>query len=105
MFTGNYVHDIGFETDDPGAWYAGRDWYHRNNTLFNNTFVNIRQLEAINTVGQSSLTCTAISSISTSCPGTQWWATPWACSWVAVAPTPSLATRSLTWTWLSIWTT
>ena len=59
-FSNNTVEDIGFETDDSGAWYAGRSWVHRGNVLVGNTFRNIRQLEVINTVGQSSMTSAAV---------------------------------------------
>eukprot|EP01060_Flectonema_neradi_P009256 TRINITY_DN1660_c0_g3_i1.p1 TRINITY_DN1660_c0_g3~~TRINITY_DN1660_c0_g3_i1.p1 ORF type:complete len:599 (+),score=80.60 TRINITY_DN1660_c0_g3_i1:185-1981(+) len=44
-FAHNNVSHLVYETLDTGAWYAGRSWANRNNTLEYNTFSDIRVLE------------------------------------------------------------
>jgi len=46
LFENNVVDLLCFEVSDSGAWYSGRSWSHRGNTLRNNTFTNIINLEA-----------------------------------------------------------
>jgi len=41
IFDGNYFDTLTYEVDDTGAWYSGRTWAKRNNTLINNVFVNV----------------------------------------------------------------
>ena len=41
LFEGNHLHDLCYEATDSGAWYAGRSWVHRGNTLVGNVFENI----------------------------------------------------------------
>jgi len=45
LFDGNYFDTLAYEVDDTGAWYAGRSWAKRNNTLINNVFVNVTNEE------------------------------------------------------------
>eukprot|EP01060_Flectonema_neradi_P009254 TRINITY_DN1660_c0_g1_i1.p1 TRINITY_DN1660_c0_g1~~TRINITY_DN1660_c0_g1_i1.p1 ORF type:complete len:612 (+),score=65.10 TRINITY_DN1660_c0_g1_i1:50-1837(+) len=44
-FAHNNVSHLVYETLDTGAWYSGKSWGNRNNTLMYNTFSNIRVLE------------------------------------------------------------
>jgi len=41
VFDGNTFDTLAYEVDDTGAWYAGRSWAKRNNTLVNNVFINV----------------------------------------------------------------
>eukprot|EP00756_Hemistasia_phaeocysticola_P063433 Hpha_TRINITY_DN6904_c0_g1::TRINITY_DN6904_c0_g1_i2::g.139618::m.139618 len=43
-FEGNTIDTIAYEVDDSGAWYSGRSWAKRNNTLIGNTFRNINNV-------------------------------------------------------------
>ena len=43
--SGNDFHDLCFEASDSGAFYVGRSWSMRGNSLSNNTLTRIRALE------------------------------------------------------------
>lgn len=45
VFAGSTVNLLCFEVSDSGAWYSGRSWARRNNTLVGNLFGNIVNLE------------------------------------------------------------
>eukprot|EP01060_Flectonema_neradi_P038371 TRINITY_DN8014_c0_g1_i1.p1 TRINITY_DN8014_c0_g1~~TRINITY_DN8014_c0_g1_i1.p1 ORF type:complete len:605 (+),score=87.65 TRINITY_DN8014_c0_g1_i1:71-1885(+) len=53
-FTYNNVSSLCYETRDSSAWYMGRSWATRNNTLTHNTFSDIQMLE-ITTLGSDSV--------------------------------------------------
>eukprot|EP01064_Diplonema_japonicum_P003712 TRINITY_DN12409_c1_g1_i1.p1 TRINITY_DN12409_c1_g1~~TRINITY_DN12409_c1_g1_i1.p1 ORF type:complete len:637 (+),score=79.85 TRINITY_DN12409_c1_g1_i1:79-1911(+) len=42
IFENNLLQNLAYETLDTGAWYSGRSWIARNNTILNNTFVDVR---------------------------------------------------------------
>eukprot|EP01062_Namystynia_karyoxenos_P027618 TRINITY_DN21140_c0_g1_i1.p1 TRINITY_DN21140_c0_g1~~TRINITY_DN21140_c0_g1_i1.p1 ORF type:complete len:644 (+),score=255.68 TRINITY_DN21140_c0_g1_i1:65-1933(+) len=44
VFDGNTFDTLAYEVDDTGAWYAGRSWAKRNNTLINNVFKNVKNV-------------------------------------------------------------
>ena len=42
LFEGNTLHNLGYEVDDSGAFYVGRQWQARGNVVRGNTFRHIR---------------------------------------------------------------
>ena len=42
LFEGNTLDHLGYEVDDSGAFYTGRQWQERGNVVRGNTFSNIR---------------------------------------------------------------
>jgi len=42
LFEYNQVEHVGFEVDDSGAFYTGRNWAHRGNVIRFNTFSSVR---------------------------------------------------------------
>ncbi|KAA0159408.1 hypothetical protein FNF28_05879 [Cafeteria roenbergensis] len=46
VFEANQASLLCFEVSDSGAWYSGRSWAHRNNTLRDNTIANVVTMEA-----------------------------------------------------------
>ena len=42
LFEGNTLHNLGYEVDDSGAFYVGRQWQARGNVVRGNPFRHIR---------------------------------------------------------------
>lgn len=51
MFVNNNFTDLCYEATDSGAWYAGRSWVRRGNTLIGNRFERIQNTEQM-TLGE-----------------------------------------------------
>jgi len=54
LFSNNTFDTLVYESTDSGAWYAGRSWVRRGNTLIGNTFRNIQNTEKM-TLGAPSV--------------------------------------------------
>ena len=46
-FTGNFIHDLCYESTDGGAFYSGQSWIRGGNIIANNVFSNIKTTEKV----------------------------------------------------------